>query len=138
MSQPSKPLPISVKKVVLDDFLDIPAGPGARKLARELGVSLRHIPGSARAGRITDEDVKEHVKKIIFSSPFSSHLQSMHKPMPNFADFGNVKNTSPSNLRKKIAENTTYAWQNIPHVHQCQHADITNILAIKKRVSRSF
>src|SRR5579885_151950 len=34
------------------------AGPATRRLARELGVNLERVRGSARGGRVTEEDVK--------------------------------------------------------------------------------
>ena len=36
----------------------VPAGPEARRLARELGVDLSRIQGSGKSGRITAEDVR--------------------------------------------------------------------------------
>src|SRR5262249_12903771 len=41
----------------------VPAGPATRRLARELGVSLHDVAGSARGGRVTIDDVKNHVRK---------------------------------------------------------------------------
>ena len=38
------------------------ASPAVRKLARELGVDLTQVEGSAEHGRITEEDLKKHVK----------------------------------------------------------------------------
>src|SRR5262249_21926849 len=42
----------------------VPAGPATRRLARELGVNLRLVHGSAPGGRIIEEDVKEYVRQI--------------------------------------------------------------------------
>ena len=35
----------------------LPAGPEARRLARELGVDLAKVAGSGKGGRVTVEDV---------------------------------------------------------------------------------
>jgi pyruvate dehydrogenase E2 component (dihydrolipoamide acetyltransferase) len=39
---------------------DHAAGPAARRLAHELGVDLHQVAGSAAAGRVTPEDVRQH------------------------------------------------------------------------------
>jgi pyruvate dehydrogenase E2 component (dihydrolipoamide acetyltransferase) len=36
----------------------VPAAPATRRLARELGVDLRAVPGSGSGGRVTDDDVR--------------------------------------------------------------------------------
>src|SRR3984885_7160571 len=41
------------------------ASPSVRKFARELGADLGRIQGTGAKGRITQEDVKAHVKKIL-------------------------------------------------------------------------
>src|SRR5205085_10194878 len=47
----------------------VPAGPATRRLARELGVALAEIPGSARGGRVTLDDVKGHVRNRLTQAP---------------------------------------------------------------------
>ncbi|EMT38925.1 Pyruvate/2-oxoglutarate dehydrogenase complex, dihydrolipoamide acyltransferase component [Thermoanaerobacter thermohydrosulfuricus WC1] len=42
---------------------DVRATPAARKLARELGISLEAIPGTGPGGRITEEDVKKFAQR---------------------------------------------------------------------------
>src|SRR5205807_5944704 len=42
----------------------VPAGPATRRLARELGVDLARVNGSAPGGRVTQEDVKAFVKEL--------------------------------------------------------------------------
>ena len=43
----------------------VPAAPSGRVLARELGVDIRQVPGTGRAGRIARDDVKAHAKRLI-------------------------------------------------------------------------
>ncbi|MCS7237456.1 MAG: 2-oxo acid dehydrogenase subunit E2 [Thermoguttaceae bacterium] len=43
----------------------IPAGPLARRLARELGVDLRFVRGSGPGGRITPEDVEAVARSVV-------------------------------------------------------------------------
>ena len=43
----------------------VPAGPSARRLARELGVDINEVTGHGPGGRISRNDVKEHAKRIV-------------------------------------------------------------------------
>lgn len=110
----------------------VPAPPSVRRLARELGVDLSQLKGSEAGGRITAEDVKTFVRERTkrgtaqcgsntFSTPYGSERR---EPIPS--------------LRRKIAANMTQAWTTIPHVHQFQEADITDLMALHKRYAPDF
>lgn len=111
----------------------IPAPPSVRRLARELGVNLSQVKGSEAGGRITADDVKAFVRERTkrgtapgaggntFSTSYGSERR---EPLPS--------------LRRKIAANMTQAWTTIPHVHQFQDADITDLMALHKRYAPEF
>src|SRR5687768_5467517 len=46
-----------------------PASPAVRRLAREIGVNIDEVQGSGPVGRISQEDVKEHARRILSSVP---------------------------------------------------------------------
>ncbi len=141
-AQPNAPLPepdeptVEEKPVAIHPSSPgaaIPAAPSVRRLARELGVDLSQVTGSEAGGRITAEDVKtfvrERTKRVadqgagpnIFSTPYGSERRER---LPS--------------LRRKIAANMTQAWTTIPHVHQFQEADITDLMALHKRYAPEF
>jgi pyruvate dehydrogenase E2 component (dihydrolipoamide acetyltransferase) len=43
----------------------VPAAPSVRRMARELGARIEDVQGTGPGGRITADDVKEHVKKLV-------------------------------------------------------------------------
>jgi pyruvate dehydrogenase E2 component (dihydrolipoamide acetyltransferase) len=113
----------------------IPAGPATRRLARELGVSLQDVPGTARGGRVTIDDVKAFVKKrmtLPAAAPTGNGF--VVPPLPDFSKYGPVEKRPVSNLRRKIAENLTLAWHTAPAVTQFDLADITELEAGRKRI----
>ena len=114
----------------------VPAGPATRRLARELGVSLQEISGSARGGRIVIDDIKAFVRKRLTQAPPSttSAPNMEAPPLPDFSKFGAIEKKPISNLRRKIAENLTLAWRVAPAVTQYDLADITDLEAGRKRV----
>ncbi len=141
-TRPTTPLPAPERPVVEQKpavvsppsaGTTIPAPPSVRRLARELGVDLSQVHGSEAGGRITAEDVKVFVRERstrgttagvggnIFSTPYGSERR---EPL--------------SSTRRKIAANMIQAWTTIPHVHQFQDADITDLMALHKRYAPEF
>src|SRR5213595_113150 len=59
--------PPSVAPPVIDEevFHKAHAGPGVRKLARELGVDLGRVSGSGPKGRVVPDDVQKFVKSVM-------------------------------------------------------------------------
>ena len=116
---------------------DVPAGPAARKLARELGVQLGQINGSARGGRITLEDIKAFVKAKM-SGPVGGRTFSGLSPLPDFSSFGDIRKEKITKLRSIISDRMSANWANIPHVHQFQDVDVTQIIALQKKYAAQF
>jgi pyruvate dehydrogenase E2 component (dihydrolipoamide acetyltransferase) len=115
----------------------IPAPPSVRRLARELGVDLAQVKGSEAGGRITAEDVKAYVRERTRRSGAASGRDD--KPGNVYATmYGNERRDPLPSLRRKIAANMTQAWTTIPHVHQFQEADITDLLDLHKRYAPEF
>lgn len=119
----------------------VPAGPATRRLARELGVALAEIAGSARGGRVTLDDVKGHVRNRLTQAPTGGANTAgsivdafVLPPLPDFGRYGEVERKSVSGIRKKIAENLTVAWRTMPMVTQHDDADITDLEAGRKRI----
>ncbi len=120
------------------DGAAIPAAPSVRRLARELGVDLRQVKGSEAGARITAEDVKGYVRertRRLESEPAGaggtggSSFTTM---------YGTERREALPSLRRKIAANMTQAWSTIPHVHQFQDADVTDLIALQKRYAPKF
>jgi pyruvate dehydrogenase E2 component (dihydrolipoamide acetyltransferase) len=86
----------------------VPAGPATRRYAREHGVNLAEVPGSARGGRVTVDDVKSHIRTRL-AQPAAASGFAMG-PLPDFSKYGPIEKKPLSNLRKKIAENLSVAW----------------------------
>jgi pyruvate dehydrogenase E2 component (dihydrolipoamide acetyltransferase) len=117
----------------------IPAPPSIRRLARELGVDLMHVKGSEAGGRITAEDVKAYVRERTRRTGSPSSRDGQAKGENVFSTvYGTERRDSIPSLRRKIAATVTQAWTTIPHVHQFQDADITDLLDLHKRYAPQF
>jgi pyruvate dehydrogenase E2 component (dihydrolipoamide acetyltransferase) len=112
-----------------------PAAPSVRKLAREVGVDINEVQGTGPGGRISQEDVKEHARRVLSSvgSAAAGARPAAAQPLPDFGKWGEVERQPMSNIRRKTAEHLSAAWNAIPHVTQCEKADITALEALRKK-----
>ncbi len=109
-----------------------PAAPSVRKLARELGVEIKKVPGTGSAGRISLDDVKAYVKRLNENRPTGVITGIPQEKLPDFTKYGKVENVPMSKIRKVTATHLSYAWSTIPHVTQFDKADITVLEKARK------
>ena len=159
--EPSSPSPAkapaepraSVAVAESDDRPPAPAAPSVRRLARELGVDLYDVSGSARGGRILAEDVRAFgggktggTNRI--AAPDRGALNGgapggglipagaaggMTAPdLPDFTQYGAVRRERMNKIAKTSAAHLSYCWQTIPHVTQHDEADVTALEAARK------
>jgi pyruvate dehydrogenase E2 component (dihydrolipoamide acetyltransferase) len=120
----------------------VPAGPATRRLARELGIDLAKVHGTASGGRVTQEDVKAFVKELASgtSQPIGSGggFAPTAPPLPDFGKWGPVERKSIDQVRRKTAQQVSLAWSLIPHVTHNDLADITDLDVFRKHESNSL
>jgi pyruvate dehydrogenase E2 component (dihydrolipoamide acetyltransferase) len=114
------------------------ASPAVRRLAREIGVNIDEVQGTGPAGRISQEDVKEHARRILSSVPSgvgnaSPTVARGSRALPDFQKWGEVERQPLSNIRRVTAEHLSYAWNAIPHVTQFDKADVTALEELRKK-----
>ncbi|HET9835000.1 MAG TPA: dihydrolipoyllysine-residue acetyltransferase [Rhodanobacteraceae bacterium] len=133
----SPPVPFDADTVAPDK---VPyASPAVRAFARELGVDIARVHGSARGGRITKEDVQAFVKSALAGGAPIAHatgggLQLLPWPQIDFAKFGEVEEKPLSRIKKIAGANLSRNWAMIPHVTQHESADITGMEAFRKQL----
>ncbi|MEY2182109.1 dihydrolipoyllysine-residue acetyltransferase [Rhodanobacter humi] len=119
------------------------ASPAVRAFARELGVDIHQVKGSARGGRIVREDISAYVKHALASGarPVSGGavaagggLNLLPWPKVDFAKFGPVEEKPLSRIQKISGANLARNWAMIPHVTQHEDADITELEAFRKKL----
>ncbi|MCK7592914.1 dihydrolipoyllysine-residue acetyltransferase [Pseudomarimonas salicorniae] len=119
------------------------ASPAVRLFARELGVDLGEVKGSARGGRITREDVQGFVKGVMQGGARASGaapagggsgLSLLPWPKVDFSKFGETESQPLSRIKKISGANLARNWAMIPHVTQFEEADITEMEAFRKRM----
>ena len=127
------------------------ASPAVRRLARSLNLSLDDIAGSGAGGRITRADVEAHagtatasqgagdsaVQIDIPATSITPVAAAPHSPLAvegieDTDEYGAIVRQSLSQARKTISRVMSTAWQTIPHVTDCNDADITELDCMRR------
>src|SRR2546427_3537302 len=118
------------------------AGPGVRKLARELGVDLGRVQGSGDKGRILKEDVEAFAKGAPAAATAPAPavagegLGLLPWPKVDFAKFGAIETRPLSRIKKISGANLHRNWVMIPHVTNHDDADITELEAFRVQTNK--
>jgi len=106
------------------------ASPSVRKFARELGVDLGRVSGTGPKGRVTADDIKAHVKKLLAGG--TTVVSGLPKvPDVDFSRFGPVEVRPLSRIQRISGARLQASWINLPHVTQNEDADITDLEALR-------
>ena len=131
------PLPVGESAVVNGGVLSH-ASPSVRKFARELGVNLALIKGSAPKNRILETDIQAFVKNEL-AKPRSENmgaglgsLATLPMPVIDFSQFGEIETKPLSRIKKISGANLHRNWVTAPHVTQFDEADISDLEEFRK------
>ena len=114
------------------------ASPKVRKFAREVGANIKNISGSQRAGRVTEEDVKKHIKDKLTSGSDKKETQKKYKDEYNHAEFGKVEVKDIPRVKRLSGPQLVRSWTEIPHVTQHDEIDITEMEIFRKSLRDVF
>ncbi|RMH92829.1 dihydrolipoyllysine-residue acetyltransferase [Lysobacter pythonis] len=121
------------------------ASPAVRLFARELGVDLMQVSGSADKGRITRADVQRFVKTLMEggrrppaagAALTGGGLDLLPWPKVDFARFGEIEVKPLPRIKKLSGANLARNWAMIPHVTQFDSADITDLEALRVQLNK--
>lgn len=119
------------------------ASPAVRRFARELGVDLALVAGSAPKGRVTKEDVQGFIKQALREGTArapapAGALALPSLPVVDFAKFGPIEQVPLERIRKLSGAHMHRSWLHIPHVTQFDEADITDLESFRKQQAETL
>ena len=122
------------------------AGPGVRKLARELNVDLGKVTGSGNKGRIVKQDVEAYAKggaqpgaakaAAAATGGGVGGVDLLPWPKVDFAKFGPIEVKPLARIKKISGANLHRNWVMIPHVTNHDDADITDLEAFRVQTNK--
>jgi pyruvate dehydrogenase E2 component (dihydrolipoamide acetyltransferase) len=123
-----------------------PAPPSVRKIARELGIDLTRIRGSEAGGRINLADVRGYIQRL---QDLANHAPAPATGQPavstasspeviDFGKWGPIHREKMSPLRRTVSRRMVESWTTIPKINQFADADVTNLLALRKKHAAAF
>tara|TARA_B110000046_G_C13021219_1_gene411322 strand:- start:2414 stop:4036 length:1623 start_codon:yes stop_codon:yes gene_type:complete len=112
------------------------ASPSVRKIAREFGVDLTFVKGSARKNRIIKDDIKAYVKEQL-NKPASTNGAELGFNLPplkeiDFSKFGEIETVELSRIQKISGPTLHRNALSIPHIAQFDEANITELEKFRK------
>ncbi len=122
-----------------------PAPPSVRKIARELGIDLTRVRGSQSGGRIALRDVRAYIERLqrLAGAEPSRSAAPVPAAQPvaeaiDFSKWGPVRREKLSPLRRTVSRRMSESWTTIPKINQFDDADITALLAIRKKHAATY
>jgi len=121
--------------------------PAVRKLLKEHNLDVARIRGSGMGGRVTREDVLNHIEGSKVAAAAGAHAPSAQAPAPApqplrpvpapaFAQAGGREEDvqQATNVRKKIAENMLRARHLAAHCATWDEVDMTGLVSLRARL----
>jgi 2-oxoglutarate dehydrogenase E2 component (dihydrolipoamide succinyltransferase) len=120
-----------------DDESDVRSSPLVRKLAREHDVDVNQLRGTGTGGRVTKQDVLDHVDQrssaLAAASTPSAPRPSAPAPVTIPGDL-----VPMTQMRKIIAQRMIESRRTSAHVHCMFEVDMTRIVNLRSKLKNSF
>ncbi|HEX6006121.1 MAG TPA: dihydrolipoamide acetyltransferase family protein [Burkholderiales bacterium] len=105
--------------------------PVVRKLCAEHGIDPKEISGTGRDGRITRDDVLEH---IATRGAAAAHPVARPTPAAPRPASSGALNT----IRRRTAEHMAKSWTSVPHVMQAVEVDFHRVVAARRHEGEAW
>ncbi len=125
VAMPDKPTLYDGRK---EGFL---ASPGVRRLARELNIDLRSVPGTGLKGRTTKDDLNSYIRMRMDMGGAS--IKPLKKEV-DFSKWGEIEFQKLTKINRLTGSRLQQSWQEVPLVTQYESADITELDQLRKKL----
>jgi len=107
------------------------ASPLVYRLARERNIDLQRLTGTARQGRISEEDIIQFIKSASDPEQRVPGATIPRAVNVDFSHFGETERQSLTQAQKISAASLSHNWATIPHVTYHDEADITDLEVLR-------
>lgn len=118
------------------DSARVKASPLAKKIAKEKGIDLSQVKGSAENGRIVKKDV-ENFKPTAApaAAPAASLSEATTISLPQFVGEERYTEKPVNQMRKTIARRLSESLYSAPHFYLTVSIDMENAIAARKQIN---
>jgi 2-oxoglutarate dehydrogenase E2 component (dihydrolipoamide succinyltransferase) len=120
-----------------EDESDVRSSPLVRKLAREHNVDLNQVKGTGTGGRVTKQDVLDHVDHRS-SAPAAAPAAPSSRPAPPTPATIPGDLVPMTQMRKIIAQRMIESRRTSAHVHCMFEVDMTRIVNLRNKLKNTF
>jgi 2-oxoglutarate dehydrogenase E2 component (dihydrolipoamide succinyltransferase) len=116
------------------------SSPVVRKIAAEHGVDIAQVPGTGIHGRVTKQDILEHIESKPSATPAARPAAPAAAPRTAVAiAVGAGDRVEPmSRMRQIIAEHMVESKRTSPHVHTIYEVDMSRVDALRRQHKDRF
>src|SRR5262249_27465555 len=111
----------------------------------DLGIDLARVRGSERGGRIVLGDLRSYIQRLQSSAAQKKAIASAPSAQPaptaepiDFSKWGTISKKPLSPLRQVITRRMSESWVTVPRVTQFDEADITALMALRKKYAEKY
>lgn len=138
-SSPVAAAPATAAPTPVNDTDDsrVKASPLARKIAKEKGIDLRQVTGSAEGGRIVKKDVENFVPgaaSAVASSPESTS-GAAQVSIPTFVGQEKFSEVPVTQMRKTIAKRLSESLFTAPHFYLTMSIDMDSAIQARTKIN---
>lgn len=126
---------VAATAVVSEDDSRVKASPLARKIAKEKGINLNDVKGSADGGRIVKKDVENFVPVAKSSAVEASKAETKSISLPTVVGEERYTEVNVSQMRKTIARRLGESLFTAPHFYLTVSIDMDNAIAARTQIN---
>lgn len=120
------------------------ASPSLRRMARELGIDLHKVHGTEAGGRITTQDVRNYLARLMKAAAKPATAAAAGAPAKpaaqqvDFSQWGPILKKPVTQLRKVIARRMGESWNSVARVTQFDDIDFTRVSELRKKFAAEY
>lgn len=128
---------VDKEKASIGDDSRVKASPLAKKIAKEKGIDLREVKGSAEGGRIVKRDVENFVpevkEKVSIPAEDAGSIASI--TLPQYVGEEKYTEQNVSQMRKTIARRLSESLFTAPHFYLTVSIDMDNAISARSQIN---
>ena len=122
-------------KTTSDSDARIKASPLAKKIAKEKGIDLSQVKGSAEGGRIVKKDVEEFTPSATPASQPSAPAAATAPAIPQYIGEEKYTEKPVTQMRKTIAKRLAESKFTAPHFYLTMSIDMDSAMAARTKIN---